>query len=92
MSIKEKLMHIVPWLPFLIVILSFVLIWLSAVFLSTIMFFMAVVIIAFAYALYDILEDYYQTETNPTEPNNSASAEEIKTLSFILLVIWNITS
>jgi ABC-type bacteriocin/lantibiotic exporter with double-glycine peptidase domain len=92
MSIKERLMPIVPWLPFLMVILSGVLIWLSGVFLSIIMFCLAIAIIMFAYGLYDILENYYQTETNPTEPDNSASAEEIKTLSFILLVIWNNTS
>ena len=92
MSIKEKLMHIVPWLPSLIVILGGVLIWLSSVFYSINMFSLAIAIIIFAPILYIILEDYYQTETNTTEHDNSASAEEIKNLSFILLVIWNTTS
>ena len=103
MSIKEKLMHISPWskilwslilLLFLMFILSGVLMRLFGNFLSVIILLMVIVIFVFAceYHFDSIFKIHYQTETNPTEPNNSASAEEIKTLSFILLVIWNITS
>jgi len=94
MSIKEKLIYNVIGLLFLMIILGLVLIWLSNVFYSTIMFLMIIVIVPFAYVYHfdSIFKIHYQTETNPTEPNNSTSAEEIKTLSFILLVIWNTTS
>ena len=98
MSIKEKLMHISPWskilLLYLMFILSCVLMRLFGNFLSVIILLMVIVIFVFAceYVFDSIFKIHYQTETNPTEPDNSASAEEIKTLSFILLVIWNTIS